>query len=45
MRQPAPAVVSISGGDEDYFKVVFWGTGILTAYTTGDTDTQWDLAG
>lgn len=27
-----------SGGDEDYFKVVFWGTGILTAYTTDGSD-------
>ncbi|CAB1062503.1 hypothetical protein D1BOALGB6SA_7280, partial [Olavius sp. associated proteobacterium Delta 1] len=27
-----------SGGDVDYFKVVFWGTGILTAYTTDGSD-------
>ncbi|CAB1063873.1 hypothetical protein D1BOALGB6SA_8658, partial [Olavius sp. associated proteobacterium Delta 1] len=34
-----------SSGDEDYFKVVFWGTGILTAYTdvTGTTDTEGTL--
>ena len=40
----SPAAGKIeSVGDEDYFKVVFWGTGILTAYTSGDTDTQGTL--
>ena len=32
-----------SGGDVDYFKAVFWGTGILKAYTTGDNETYGTL--
>ena len=29
-----------SAGDKDYFKVVFWGTGKLTAYTSGSDDVE-----
>ncbi|MDJ0816853.1 MAG: PilC/PilY family type IV pilus protein [Desulfobacterales bacterium] len=32
-----------SGGDVDYFKAVFWGTGILKAYSTGDNETYGTL--
>ncbi|MEJ2167859.1 MAG: PilC/PilY family type IV pilus protein [Desulfobacterales bacterium] len=40
--QPVGGMIQPSD-DVDYFKVVFWGHGILTAYTTGVLDSQGTL--
>jgi type IV pilus assembly protein PilY1 len=38
-RNSTTAGVIVTGGDEDYFKVVMPAQGIITTYTTGTTDT------